>query len=78
MKKEKGSRKKCQGTLKKGEKGESREAYSKGWLTALVDLILNNNGNIYNVVINTDGSTIIYNGSSNEDPRSGENHIWDE
>ena len=47
-------------------------------VASLVNLILNSNDNIYNVVVNADGNTIIYNGSSNGDPRAGENHIWDE
>ena len=47
-------------------------------VTSLVNLILNSNDNIYNVVVNIDGNTITYNGSSNGDPRAGENHIWDE
>ena len=47
-------------------------------VTSLVNLILNSSDNIYNVVVNIDGNTITYNGSSNGDPRAGENHIWDE
>ncbi|MBR6980850.1 MAG: leucine-rich repeat protein [Prevotella sp.] len=47
-------------------------------VTSLVNIILNSNDNIYNVVVNIDGNTIIYNGSSNGDPKAGENHIWDE
>ncbi len=47
-------------------------------VTSLVNIILNNNDNIYNVVVNVYDDTITYDGSSNNAPMSGENHIWDE